>query len=274
MLKSSLGDHLNLIDAFSMQNSKPQTIAFVGGGGKSTTMYRLASELADNQKKVLVSTTTMIFHPKQMKRPHHNFFIGKVDLFLKKLLPDKGTITVAGSELIADEKKIKGFTPEEIEHIQKSGIFDIILVEADGARGKPIKAPAEYEPVLPLDTDIVAGVIGMDCFGTKINESNVHRSEIFINVTNSSIDDIIETQIVNKLINSPLGLFKNTSQKSRKIVIFNKSDTNYRISKAEKIAEDIPESLNIERILITSMTGNTPVMAVIELNLPILQELN
>ncbi|RKX81685.1 MAG: hypothetical protein DRP58_11535, partial [Spirochaetes bacterium] len=52
--------------------------------------------------------------------------------------------------------------------------------------------------------------------------------------------------------------------KSRKIVIFNKSDTADRISKAKEIAENISKSLNIERVLITSMTGNDPVMAVIE----------
>ncbi|MCK5154635.1 MAG: putative selenium-dependent hydroxylase accessory protein YqeC [Spirochaetales bacterium] len=257
---------MNLIKAFSMQTSKQLTIAFVGGGGKSTTIYRLALELAEKQKKVLVTTTTMIFHPKEKKRPYHNLFIGKVDLIMKNFSPAKGNITVAGKKIIANGKKIKGFAPEELTHIQKSGIFDIILVEADGARGKPIKAPEEYEPVIPTAADIVAGVIGMDCLGTKINENNVHRPELFTKITNSSIDDIIETQIVNNLLNSPSGLFKDTSPKSRKIVIFNKSDTAYRILEAKKIAENISESLNIERILITSMTGNDPVMAVIELN--------
>ncbi len=227
-------------------------------------MYRLAQELAEKQKRVLVTTTTMIFHPKEKKRPHHNLFIGKADLILKNLSPDKGNITVAGKKIIADGKKIKGFTPKELTYIPKSGIFDIILVEADGARGKPIKAPSEYEPVIPLDTDIVAGVIGMDCIDTIINSTNVHRPEIFTKITGSSIGDILETQMVIKLLESALGIFKGTSPKSRKIVIFNKSDTADRISKAKEIAENISKSLNIERVLITSMTGNDPVMAVIE----------
>ena len=256
---------MNLIDAFAIQNSKPQTIAFVGGGGKSTTMYLLAVELAKKQKRVLVTTTTMIFHPEVKTRPYNVFFTGSVDLFLKQISPNKGTITVAGAEIIADGNKIRGFNPVEIEKIQNSGYFDIILIEADGARGKPIKAPAEYEPVIPLDTDIVAGVIGMDCLGTKINKQNVHRPEIFTGITGSSTGDIIETHIINRLLKSTAGIFKNTSPKSRKIVIFNKSDTTYRISKAKEIAENISESLKIERILITSMTGNDPVMAVIEI---------
>lgn len=254
---------MNLIKAFNIPISKPQTIAFVGGGGKSTTMYRLALELAEIQKKVLVTTTTMIFHPEVKNRPYNIFYTGSADSFLKNIIPEKGTITVAGAEIISEGKKIKGFTPAEIKQIQVSGDFDIILVEADGARGKPVKAPAEYEPVIPLDTDIVAGVVGMDCIGTIINNQNVHRPEIFTKITESSIGDILEIDMVNKLLESTVGIFKGTSPKSRKIVIFNKSDTTDRISKAEEIAGNISESLNIERILITSMTGNDPVMAVI-----------
>ena len=256
---------MNLIKAFNIPDSKPQTIAFVGGGGKSTTIYRLALELAENQKKVLVTTTTMIFHPEVKNRPYNIFFTGSAYSFIKNISSTKGTITIAGAGIISNGKKIKGFTPDEINMIHKTGHFDIILVEADGARGKPIKAPAEYEPVIPINSDIVAGVVGMDCLGTKINEYNVHRPELFTKITNSSMDDIIETNIVSKLLNSPSGLFKDTSPKSRKIVIFNKSDTTDRISKAKIIAEKISESLNIERIIITSMTGNDPVMAVISL---------
>lgn len=255
---------MNLIDAFTIQTSKQQTIAFVGGGGKSTTMYRLAVELREIQKRVLVTTTTMIFHPDFKKQSYNNFFAGNENLFLKKTSPAKGTITVAGSEIIEAGKKIKGFSPEKLQHIQKSGIFDIILVEADGARGKPIKAPAEYEPVIPLETDIVAGIIGMDCIGTKINKTNVHRPEIFTKITNTSSNDIIKAQDVNNLIKSPDGIFKGTSPKSRKIVIFNKSDTEDRIIKATEIAESLSIFPGIEKILITSMTGNDPVMAVIK----------
>lgn len=226
-------------------------------------MYRLASELAENQQRVLVTTTTMIFHPKIFNRPCNTFYAGSVKSFLHNYSPARGTITVAGKELISDGKKIKGFDPSEIEQIKKSEYFDIILVEADGARGKPIKAPAEYEPVIPLDTDIVVGLIGMDCMGVKIDHTNVHRPELFTKVTSSSLGEIIKPLIINKLLQSSEGLFKGTSHKSRKIVIFNKSDTSDRISKAKEIAENISGFLDIDRILITSMTGNDPVMAVI-----------
>lgn len=219
-------------------------------------MYRLALELAEKQKRILVTTTTMIFHPEVKNRPYNLFFTGCVNSLLKNISPKVGTITVAGAELIADGKKIKGYSPLDINQIKDNGQFDIILIEADGARGKPIKAPAENEPVIPENTDIIAGIVGMDSLGKIINSNNVHRPEIFTTITNSSMGDKIEAQLIINLLNSPLGLFKETSPKSRKIVIFNKSDTAYRILKAKEIAENISESLDIERILITTMTGN------------------
>lgn len=256
---------MNLITAFNIELSQPKIIAFTGGGGKSSTMYLLASELRTHGQRVLVTTTTMIFHPEVKKRPYNVFFTGSAGSFLEQISPDKGTIIVAGAEITADGKKIKGFEPAEIKQIQDSEYFDTILIEADGARGKPIKAPAEYEPVIPPDIDIVAGVIGMDCIGTEINKQTVHRPEIFTKITDSVNGSVIEKSIVIKLLTSPEGIFKNTSPKSRKIVIFNKSDTEYRILKATEIAEGISKYTGIERFLITSMTGNDPVMAVIKL---------
>ncbi len=251
--------------AFNITKTIPCTIAFTGAGGKSTTMYKLAAQLAESGKAVLVTTTTMIFHPEIKKRPFNLFLADKAEILLNQLSYKKGTITVLGSKIISEGIKIKGFSPEDLFIIQKSGLFDVVLVEADGSRGKPIKAPAKHEPVLPLNTGIVAGLIGIDSLGTKINIESVHRPELFTKITESNLDDIIGIDLIKKLIKSPEGIFKNSSTISRKIVIFNKCDTEELILKAKNISEDILESIKIERILITSMTGNDPVKAVIAL---------
>ena len=40
-------------------------ISLVGAGGKTTTMYTLASELAQKHKRVITTTTTSIYFPRQ-----------------------------------------------------------------------------------------------------------------------------------------------------------------------------------------------------------------
>ena len=71
---------MNLLSAFNIEKNESCTIAFTGAGGKSTTMYRLATELAEMGKAVLVTSTTMIFHPKIKKRPFNYFFTGKPEM--------------------------------------------------------------------------------------------------------------------------------------------------------------------------------------------------
>ncbi len=54
---------------------------------------------------------------------------------------------------------------------------DLILVEADGSRGRPIKYPAEHEPVIPENTDLILCVCGMSGFG-KPGREICHRWEL------------------------------------------------------------------------------------------------
>lgn len=55
---------------------------------------------------------------------------------------------------------MKGIHPSWIPALAQS--WDFVLVEADGSRRLPVKAPAVYEPVIPPGTDLVVGVIGLD----------------------------------------------------------------------------------------------------------------
>ncbi|MCZ7671710.1 MAG: selenium cofactor biosynthesis protein YqeC [Chloroflexi bacterium] len=53
---------------------------------------------------------------------------------------------------------------------------DFVLVEADGSRMRPIKAPAEHEPVIPPDATVVAPVVGLDALERPLSEI-AHRPE-------------------------------------------------------------------------------------------------
>lgn len=43
-------------------------------------------------------------------------------------------------------------------------------IEADGAKRLPLKAPGEWEPVIPEFVDLVIGVVGMDALGEPIRK--------------------------------------------------------------------------------------------------------
>lgn len=47
---------------------------------------------------------------------------------------------------------------------------DIVLLEADGAKRMPCKAPAAHEPVLLPESDVVLGVAGLYALGRPLRE--------------------------------------------------------------------------------------------------------
>ncbi len=57
----------NSIDILNLNGTG--VIALIGGGGKTSLMFQLASVLADAGKKVLTTTTTKIFTPNQSQSP-------------------------------------------------------------------------------------------------------------------------------------------------------------------------------------------------------------
>ena len=62
-------------------------------------------------------------------------------------------------------------------------LADKVIVEADGADGRPIKAPEDWEPVIPTFANLVIPVVGLDCVGKPASEDWVFRIERFLALT-------------------------------------------------------------------------------------------
>ena len=89
--------------------------------------------------------------------------------------------------------KYNGLT---IEQVNRLGEFTLnnnvpLLVEADGSRQLPLKAPAEHEPAIPEITNHVVVLAGLSGLGRPLNDENVHRSKIFSLLTDRKINDIV-----------------------------------------------------------------------------------
>ncbi|RKL61281.1 putative selenium-dependent hydroxylase accessory protein YqeC [Thermoanaerobacteraceae bacterium SP2] len=78
-----------------------------------------------------------------------------------------------------DNDKLLGVECNTLDYLFQQDIIDYFLIEADGAKQKPIKVPAEYEPCIPERATTVLGVIGIDAIGNTLNEKIFHRVDIF-----------------------------------------------------------------------------------------------
>lgn len=194
---------INLEDiGISLNNN--QIITIVGAGGKTSLMYDIAKKLKKLNKKVLITTTTKIYIPK--KNIVDKFLVGSVDIF-DTYSPPKSSITVSGKGIIMEVKYI-GYTKEEIKYIYDINKFDYIIIEGDGAKMKSLKAPRNFEPVVPKNTNILLGVIGMDVLNKKINKKNIFGLEEFLEITDKIINQKIDKESIIKLIENKNGLFK------------------------------------------------------------------
>lgn len=162
-------------------------VALIGAGGKTTTMRRLAAALAVEHRVLLTTTTkiwpipgvhTILASTKAGVRARLTGFPGAASL-----------VTLAAS--LGDDGKLRGVPPELLSEL--AGQIDrIILCEADGAAGRPLKIHGPGEPVIPKGATHVLVIAGIDCVGRVAGPDIVHRVERYREVTGAIIGQPIE----------------------------------------------------------------------------------
>lgn len=192
-------------------DGKKHTICLVGGGGKTTVMYELAAAWAACGCKVLVLTSTHILQPADGSfaadaAAVHNLWQQRRYAVIGTPELDTGKLT-APLQSVYEALKLQA---------------DVILCEADGSRHHPCKVPAEYEPVLLPDSDIVLAVVGMDALGRPLAQA-CQRPQLAAALLGCSLDSVIDEQMLVALLLSEQGARKNVGTRGFYIVL-NKCD--------------------------------------------------
>lgn len=261
---SEVAIRLNLIEAFGIRTN--EVISLVGGGGKTTLMFALAVELSSNGYKVIITTTTRIAasEPARYGSPFLLLEEDEAKLIqsLHEYLDKYSHITIVKG-ISKGKDKLLGYAPEIIDRIAALSLADII-VEADGARGKSIKAPNATEPVIPASTTLVIPVVGMDALGARLSEENAFRAEIVSRITGLTIGEPITEDAIATLITHPQGITKGAPATARIVPLLNKTDES-NISMGKDIARKILEKgqPRIQKVVLGRAQSNEPVVAVI-----------
>lgn len=242
-------------------------VSLVGAGGKTTLMFRLAKEISEGGESVLTTTTTKIMMPAKEKsaRVIVSSRLEQVIAEAKDLLKNSFHVT-AGREHILPENKLIGFDPDAVRKLWESGLFRWILVEADGAAQRPLKAPAGHEPVIPECSTHVVVVIGLDAVGQPLEEKRVFRSEVYSQVTGVPLGSPVTERSVAEIVLNDNGMMKGSPSAAMRCVFLNKADNENACSIGRGIASILREESkgNLERILIGSVRKEPPVVKIFE----------
>lgn len=185
-------------------------------------MYALAAELASRRSPVVTTTTTRIYPPSPHESP--TLLLQSDEPLLESLpglLKDYGHVTVARS-LTPETGKLEGVSESIVELCSTHARF--VLVEADGAAGRSIKAPETWEPVIPRCADLVIPVVGLDCLGHPATADRVFRLDRFRAVTGVSEGEIIGPEAVARLLTHPEGGLKGVPVGASVIPFLNAKD--------------------------------------------------
>lgn len=216
-------------------DGKKHTICLVGGGGKTTVMYELAASWAACGRRVLVLTSTHILCPADGSFAADAATVH--NLWQQRRYAVIGTPELSTGKLTAP--------PQSVYEALKLQA-DVILCEADGSRHHPCKVPAEHEPVLLPDSDIVLAVAGMDALGRPLAQA-CQRPQPAAELLGCSAEKILDEQMLAALLLSEQGSRKNVGTRTYYIVL-NKCDLIKAAQQEEMLRLLVGEGIDERRI--------------------------
>lgn len=202
---------MNTLENF-LTDRPPHIVAITGGGGKTSLLFALGRTFPN----ALCTTTTKMGRLETLDFP---------SLFAARSGPDPA--------------KVYGYAPAEIAEFWRQNPTRWIFVEADGSAGRPLKAPAKHEPVIPQKTGTAIAVLGLSCFGKPFSDETVFRSAEVAAITGLGSGDVITPESLAPLVDHPNGFFKSVPEDSRRILFCNQSD----LPGAERAAAEFAASI-------------------------------
>lgn len=245
----------------ALQVCKGDIVALVGAGGKTSAMYRLANELAQQGCRVVTTTTTMIRPPTatQTQELIVECEPAKALQRVEQSLQRVHLVTLA-SQYLAAEDKLKGIDIRWVAPLTR--LADVVIVEADGARGLPLKAPAIHEPVVPSETTLFISVVGVSAVGSTLTEGSVHRSGLISELVGLPQTAVIDAPAVANLLVHPSGGLKGAPARARVVALINQVRDERTLDSARQIALRVKRNPRVERVLLSAVATAEPVVEV------------
>ena len=241
------------------QTASPPRVAFVGAGGKTTAIFQCARQLTG--PVFVTATTHLAVH--QLDLADQHYFVDNLvlDHLKSELLPGISLLT---GPLEPGSNRTLGVPADQLESIYALAEAHQIplLIEADGSRQRPFKAPANHEPPIPGFVDLVVVVAGLSGLGNPLNPKWVHRPEIFASLSGLSTGEMITPAALAKVLTHPDGGLKNIPPSAQRVTLLNQADPPELQAKAMELKSLLLPIF--DAVILSSLTQKSPIFAVHE----------
>jgi len=239
---------MKLVRALGLDSAR--LVALSGAGGKTTLMFALARAWVAAGERVLVTTTTRIA-AEEAEGPWPVATADWADA------PGPAVIAVSGPA--EDGRKLVGLPPDVVDGLR--GAFDRVLVEADGAARRPLKAPADHEPVIPSATDSLIIVAGLDGLGRPLDDDTVFRPRLWAARTGLDMGAPVTEESLARMVIDENGLARGCPPKADRTLFLNRADHPARLVAARMVAEIVAAAANRPAHVVAGWLLPTPAIA-------------
>jgi molybdenum cofactor cytidylyltransferase len=233
---------LSLCEALSLERTG-EIISVVGGGGKSALLFRLGRELPG---RTVLTTTTRIFAA-QTARVQRSCCFGTPEF--RAAIDSPGGLLVIGA---VEGDKAKGVPVEVPAELLAAAEVDFVVVEADGSRMLPAKAPAEHEPVLPEETTLLVVAAGIDALAGPIAKT-CHRPERVAKLLGVDPKDPLDPAGLAKLLGHAQGGLKSVPRDARVVLLVNKVESEVEWDAARALAVEACRNPRVDRVVLGAL---------------------
>jgi molybdenum cofactor cytidylyltransferase len=250
---------MNLLDALFIQPG--DCVAFVGAGGKTAAMFRLASELQFGGQRVIITTTTRMAQGEMSQIPAA-FAVGSPAIFpadLNVKLEQARTLFLYSH---TEAGKVVGLSPAEIlslaQHFKSP---PTILIEADGSRRLPLKAPYDHEPVVPECANRVLVIAGLSALNHPLTAATVYGADRMVELLGLSAGAPVDENLMASILCDPRMGLKGIPDRAEVVALLNQTDQ-ADPEAASRIADQLLECPRYSGVILASLQTNDPVQEI------------
>jgi len=230
-------------------------VSVVGAGGKKSTLYALADRI---DRAVVTATVRIpIFDAQVASVAVTDDPVGAVE----RAAPEDWPLGLVPAR--EREDRYRGYEPAAVEAVAATGVPDAVLVKADGARMRLLKAPGEREPRIPPATDTVVPVASAHVVGKPLTDEHVHRVDRVAAVSGRSRGERLEAADVGSVLASEAGGLKGVPEGATVVPLINMVDDPALAAVGREIASAALARSDVPRVVLATLIAEDPLVEVL-----------